>query len=74
MSNLVNKWYPKRLSEQQVKRKIMREAYMEGYNPKQIGGYFKICLTTVYANLNVKLLDLKIKEKRLNQANFEGEK
>lgn len=65
MSNLVNKWYPNRLTEQKVRRKIIREAYMEGYNPKQIGGYFKICLTTVYENLNVKALNLKIKEKKL---------
>lgn len=35
-------WYPRRLSPFQVKRKIMRDAFLEGYNVKQIAGYFKM--------------------------------
>jgi hypothetical protein len=59
MSNLVNKWYPKKLTAQQVRRKIIREAYMEGFNPKEIAGYFRVSLGTIYANLNVKSIVIK---------------
>jgi len=52
-------WYPKR---HDVLRKVMREAYMEGFNVKQIAGYFKVSLQSVYYKLNVSGLKAKMKQ------------
>ena len=65
MSNLVNNFYPRKMSEQQVKRRIMREAFMKDFNVKQIAGYFRVSLFTVYLNLNVRKLKVKKAEQRL---------
>lgn len=65
MSNLVNRFYPRKLSEQSLKRKIMREAYMEGFSAKKIAEYFGMGMVVVYETLNIKYLKVKIKEKRL---------
>jgi hypothetical protein len=69
MSNLVNNFYPKKQTEQQVKRKIMREAFMKDYNVKQIAAYFRVSLFTVYLNLNVRKLKVKKAEQRLLKTN-----
>lgn len=58
-------WYPRRFSPYQVKRKIMREAFLEGYNVKQIAGYFRVNLTSVYEAISVKALKVKRLEKQL---------
>lgn len=65
MSNLVNRFYPLRCCRQQVKRMIMREAYMEGFSANQIAEYFGMGMTVVYESLNIKALRLKIAEKKL---------
>lgn len=70
MSNLVNNFYPRKQTEQQVKRKIMREAFMKDYNVKQIAAYFRVSLFTVYLNLNVRAL----KGKKSRAKTFESGK
>lgn len=62
---MVTKWYPRRLSPSQIKRKIMREAFLDGYNVKQIASYFRLNLTSVYEAISVKALKVKRLEKQL---------
>lgn len=60
-------WYPRRLRPYKVKRKIMREAFLEGYNAKQIAAYFRMSLTSVYQSISVRALKAKILAKELKQ-------
>lgn len=62
-------WYPEKLTEQEVKRKIMREAFIAGYNVKSIAAYFKLKPCSVYDKVNIRGLKLKIAEKRLAEKN-----
>jgi hypothetical protein len=53
-------WYPtSHLTEQDIIRKIMREAWMAGFNAKQIAGYFKLSLWSVYNKVNIRGLKRK---------------
>jgi len=65
MSNLTNIFYPRKLSAQTLRRKAMREAYLKGKSPKQIADDAGVCLTTVYLNLNIKTLKIKLIERKL---------
>lgn len=65
-------WYPKKRfcgrykgSNVKIRAEIMRDTWMAGYNPKEIAGYFKLNLVTVYKYLKIPYLKLKLKEKRL---------
>jgi len=52
-------WYPKKRSVDVV-GKIMREAYVLNFSPKQIAGYFKISVGSVYNKINVAGLKSKM--------------
>lgn len=58
-------WYPRKPSEQKVIRQIVREAFLQGWNVKEIAGYFKWKIGAVYNKLNIKALKVKIKERLL---------
>lgn len=56
-------WYPRKPTEQDVIRKIVRECWFEGYNVKQIAGYFKLKPCTIYDKINIRGLKLKKMQK-----------
>lgn len=53
------KWYPRKTMT--IRKRIMEEAYMEGYSMKQIAGYFKISLYRMYELLDVTDLKHRVK-------------
>lgn len=64
------RWYPTRhLTEQDIIRKVMRDAWKAGFNAKQIQGYFKLSLCSVYNKLNVTGMKKKIKASLLKVSN-----
>lgn len=58
-------WYPSKPTEEQIRRRIMRECWKEGYNVKQIAGYFKLSLCSVYDKINIRGMKLKMMEEKL---------
>ena len=65
-------WYPKkrfcgryRSDHNKIRRQIMREAFLKGFNVKSIAGYFEVTLPVVYRIIKVRALKLKIAEKKL---------
>lgn len=50
-------WYPRKPNiptEFEALQIVMRDAYKEGYSPKQIADYFKLSLCSVYNKMNLK--------------------
>lgn len=58
-NNKFMNFYPRKAAEQTVIKRIMREAFMRGWNVKEISGYFRVSLTTTYDKVNVKILKKK---------------
>lgn len=58
----VSNWLPtkrNRLSENVAITKVMADAFRNGYNVKQIAGYFRVGLPFVYKKIPVKKLKQK---------------
>jgi hypothetical protein len=48
----------------EVRNQIMAEAYLRGFNPKEIAGYFKVGHDIVYRSINIR----ELKKQRIRMA------
>lgn len=63
----VSNWYPRKLDESGVIRKIVKEAILEGYNAKSISAYFNQSLYFVYSKVSIKKLTQARRVKRMKE-------